>query len=179
MNVLAQIFGALALLFLVISYQQKKRIRFLDLQLIANIFYSLQYLALHAYSGMVAFLISTIKMLIFRVDEKNNKSSSVFVLIFLEFSFVVLGIFTYENLYSFIPILGVCLFTYGAWQRNLKITYFIGILVAVISNVYDIIVGAYVSVISNLFEFLASLIGFIRVSSVDNMVKNRINNTKK
>ena len=76
MNVLAQIFGAFALLFLVISYQQKKRIRFLDLQLIANIFYSLQYLVLHAYSGMVSFLISTIKMAIFRSDEKKGRSTS-------------------------------------------------------------------------------------------------------
>ena len=79
-----------------------------------------------------------------------------------------MGILTYENLYSLIPILGACLFTYGAWQRNLKITYFIGIVVALISNVYDIIVGAYVSVISNLFELLASLIGFIRIFKSSN-----------
>ncbi len=168
MNILAQVFGFFALIFLVISYQQKNRIKFLDLQLLANIFYCLQYLVLHAYSGVASFLISTIKMFIFHMDEKKNKSTSVFILIFLELSFIVLGIFTYENLYSLIPILGACLFTYGAWQRNLKVTYFIGILVAVISNVYDIIVGAYVSVISNLFEFLASLIGFIRIFRVSN-----------
>ena len=168
MNVLAQIFGAFALLFLVISYLQKKRINFLNFQFFANIFYVLQYFVLHAYSGMVAFLISTIKMFIFRIDEKKNKSTSIFFLILLEFSFVVLGILTYENLYSLIPILGACLFTYGAWQRNLKITYFIGIVVALISNVYDIIVGAYVSVISNLFELLASLIGFIRIFKSSN-----------
>lgn len=168
MNVLAQIFGAFALLFLVISYQQKKRIRFLDLQLIANIFYSLQYLVLHAYSGMVSFLISTIKMAIFRSDEKNGRSTSFFVFIALEISFVILGIFTYQGLYSLIPILGACLFTYGAWQGNLKVSYFIAILVVIMSNVYDIIVGAYVSVISNFFELFASLIGFVRIFKVTN-----------
>lgn len=167
MNILAQIFGAFALLFLVVSYQQKKRIRFLDLQLIANIFYSLQYLVLDAYSGMVSFLISTIKMAIFRSDEKRGKSTNFFVFIALELSFVVFGIFTYQGLYSLIPILGSCLFTYGAWQRNLKLSYFIAILVAIMSNVYDIIVGAYVSVISNFFELFASLIGFVRILDVD------------
>ena len=55
------------------------------------------------------------------------------------------------------------MFTYGAWQRNLKVTYFIAIIVAVMSNVYDIAVGAYISVISNLFELVASLIGFSKV----------------
>ena len=94
--------------FLVISYQQKKRIRFLDLQLIANMFYSLQYLVLDAYSGMVSFLISTIKMAIFRGDEKKGKSTNFFVFIALELSFVVFGIFTYQGLYSLIPILGAC-----------------------------------------------------------------------
>ena len=171
MNVLAQIFGAFALLFLIISYQQKKRIHFLDFQFLANIFYCLQYLVLYAYSGVASFLISTIKMFIFRMNEKENKSTSVFVLIILEFSFIVLGILTYEKLYSLIPILCACLFTYGAWQRNLKITYFIGILVAIMSNVYDVIVGAYVSVISNFFELFASLIGFIRIFNINNINK--------
>lgn len=38
MNVLAQIFGALALLILIISYQQTVRKRFLFLQIFSNIF---------------------------------------------------------------------------------------------------------------------------------------------
>ena len=117
---------------------------------------------------MVSFLISTIKMAIFRSDEKRGKSTNFFVFIALELSFVVFGIFTYQGLYSLIPILGACLFTYGAWQRNLKVSYFIAILVAIMSNVYDIIVGAYVSVISNFFELFASLIGFVRIFKVTN-----------
>ena len=39
MNVLAQIFGALALLILIISYQQTVRKRFLFLQIFSNIFF--------------------------------------------------------------------------------------------------------------------------------------------
>lgn len=163
MNVLAQIFGAFALLFLVISYQQRKRINFLNLQASANIFYVLQYFVLHAYSGMISFIISTIKMIIFQIDERKNRTTNILVFIILEISFIFFGILTYDGLYSIIPILGACMFTYGAWQRNLKITYFIAIIVAVMSNVYDIAVGAYISVISNVFELVASLIGFRKV----------------
>ena len=162
MNVLAQIFGAFALLFLVISYQQRKRINFLNLQASANIFYVLQYFVLHAYSGMISFIISTIKMII-QIDERKNRTTNILVFIILEISFIFFGILTYDGLYSIIPILGACMFTYGAWQRNLKVTYFIAIIVAVMSNVYDIAVGAYISVISNLFELVASLIGFSKV----------------
>ena len=49
-----------------------------------------------------------------------------------------------------------------------EISYFIAILVAIMSNVYDIIVGAYVSVISNFFELFASLIGFVRIFKITN-----------
>ena len=65
MNILAQFFGALALLILIISYQQTVRKRFLFLQIFSNAFYSLQYLVLNAYTAMLTCIVSVFKTLIF------------------------------------------------------------------------------------------------------------------
>lgn len=84
----------------------------------------------------------------------------------MELLLICIGIITYNAIYSLIPIIIACLFTYGAWQRNLKVTYFIGIIVAFLWVVYNFIVGAYVSLLGSLFELLASLIGYIRIFKV-------------
>ena len=72
MNILAQIFGTIALLLLVISYLQVVRKKFLFLQIIANVFYSLQYLVLNAYSAVMTTFITIIELFIFHKDAEEN-----------------------------------------------------------------------------------------------------------
>ena len=168
MNILAQFFGALALLILIISYQQTVRKRFLFLQIFSNAFYSLQYLVLNAHTAMLTCIVSVFKTLIFYNSNKNDKDTSVLTLISLEIIYIIIGVFTYTSLYSLIPIVIACIYTYGTWQKELKITYIIGFISSVLWVIYNIIVGAYVSVISNFFELFASLIGFVRIFKVTN-----------
>ena len=168
MNILAQFFGALALLILIISYQQTVRKRFLFLQIFSNAFYSLQYLVLNAYTAMLTCIVSVFKTLIFYNSNKNDKDTSVLTLISLEIIYIIIGVFTYTSLYSLIPIVIASIYTYGTWQKELKITYIIGFISSVLWVIYNIIVGAYVSVISNFFELFASLIGFVRIFKITN-----------
>lgn len=168
MNILAQIFGTIALLLLVISYQQVVRKKFLFLQIIANVFYSLQYLVLNAYSAVMTTFITIIELFIFHKDAEENKKTSILVLLIIELLLIIIGIFTYDGIYSLIPIFIACIFTYGNFQSNLRITYSIGIVVAFLWTVYNFVVGAYVSLLGNFFELFASLIGFIRILKLSN-----------
>lgn len=168
MNILAQIFGVFALLILVISYQQTVRKRFLFLQIFSNIFYALQYFVLNAYTAVITTFITIIELFIFHKNELDNKKTNIFILVIIELLLISLGIITYNGIYSLIPIIIACIFTYGNFQSNLKITYFIGIIVAVLWVLYNFVVGAYVSLLGNMFEFFASLIGFVRIFKVTN-----------
>ena len=168
MNVLAQVFGSIALFLLVISYQQVIRKKFLFLQIFSNVFYSLQYFVLNAYSAVMTTFVTIVELSIFHNDAEKNKKTSIFILLIIEFLLIIIGIFTYNGIYSLIPIFVACIFTYGNFQSNLKITYFIGIVAAILWIAYNFIVGAYVSLLGNLFEFLASLTGFIRIFKVSN-----------
>ena len=169
MNVLAQVFGSIALFLLVISYQQVIRKKFLFIQIFSNVFYSLQYFVLNAYSAVMTTFVTIVELFIFHNDAEKNKKTSIFILLIIEFLLIIIGIFTYNGIYSLIPIFVACIFTYGNFQSNLKITYFIGIVAAILWITYNFIVGAYVSLLGNLFEFLASLTGFIRVFKVSNL----------
>lgn len=176
MNLLAQIFGFLALSCIVFSYQQIKRKKFIVIQGISNIFYTIQYILLNAYSAVGSCVISILRTIIVYYFERKNKKMPLLLIVFIEILIIIIGMYTYKNIYSLIPILIVFLYTYGVCQKQLTITYFIGIIAGLLWIVYNYIVGAYISIIGSVFEFISALLGLIKVIKYGN--KQRRNNKK-
>ena len=163
MNIYAQVIGFIALFFMCLSYQKNKKKDFLFIQVLANFFYGLQYFLLNAISALVSNIISTIKTLVFFKFEKNNKKISLPILLIFEILIIILGIITFKDIFSIIPIFIACIYTYGTWQKNLKLTYSIGIIAATLWIFYNFIVGAYVSVVGSFIELFSSIIGAIKL----------------
>lgn len=163
-NILAQILGFIALIFIVLSYQNTKKEKFLLIQIFANIFFGLQYFTLKAFSALCSSIVSLIRTIVFFKYEKQNKKAPFLILIVILITISILGIFTFEGIYSLIPIAIALAYSYGTWQNNLKLTYIIGIIASILWIYYNFLVGAYVSIIGSVFELLASLIGFIKLN---------------
>lgn len=163
MNYIAQILGFIALIFIVLSYQNTKKERFLLIQIFANIFFGLQYLTLKAFSAFCSSVISLIRTIIFFKYEKKNNKVPIIILIIILLIITIFGIITYEGIYSLIPIIIALAYTYGTWQEKLKLTYTIGIIASILWIYYNFLVGAYISIIGSIFELFASLIGLIKV----------------
>ncbi|MBQ7140869.1 MAG: YgjV family protein [Bacilli bacterium] len=161
---IAQIFGLIALILLVASYVQKEKTKFLFIQLFSNTCYTIQYLLLNATSALVTNLVNIIKTYIFYKNSKNNKKTSLITLIIIELVILSLGIITYESPISLIPITMAMLFTYGKYQDNMKVLYAIAMISSISWILYNYIVGAYVSIIACIVEFVASIIGYVRVN---------------
>lgn len=173
MKFIPQIIGAIALLFMFFSYQKKNKKDFLFLQVFANIFFAIQYFFLNAFSACVSAIVSTIKTVVFYKYEENNKKISLFILGLFLLVYILCGIFTYNNLYSIIPIFIACLFTYATWQKNLKLTYSIGVFISILWIYYNYLVGAYISIIGSCFELFSSCLGLI------NLIKSNKKSQKK
>ena len=161
---IAQVFGFFALIIVFMSYQTTKRKKFLTIQIIACIFYAIQYLFLKAYSGFGASFICAVKSGIFFNYEKKEKKIPIIVLVFLEIAFIVVGIFTFDGIYSLIPIFIHCIYTVGTWFKDLKITYTIAIGTAFLWIAYCLIVEAHVAIFANILELIASIRGLRKVA---------------
>ena len=163
MFILAQVFGALALILLSISYLQKKREKYLVIMASATILYAIQYFLLHALSGALVNTFSTLRNFIFYFMEKKTTKPSFILLFTFLLVYILIGIFTYNGLISLIPISISLIYAYGVWQPNLKVTYFIAIIAAILWIIYNYFVLAYVAVFASIIELIASIIGFIKV----------------
>ena len=160
--IIAQIFGLVALVALFVSYQKENKKEFLYMQIFSNTLYMIQYFILGAFSASLANAVGATRGFIFYKEENKNKPS-ILILIIFEIIFIISGIITFDGFLSIIPTVLASIYTYGIWQKNLKITYAIGVLVAVVWIYFNYKVGAYVSVLASVIELLASSIGLRRL----------------
>ena len=165
MFILAQILGGIVLILTVISVQQKTKEKILIFQIIANIVISIQYFLLDALTGGVVSIINIIRCCIFYIYKKKNMKPSVtFLAIFILIA-IVSGIWTWQNIFSVIPIIAAIVFTYGLWQDNVKITKICTAITSGNWGIYNLIVKAYVGALQSLAEFTSSIIAIVREKS--------------
>lgn len=162
MNIIAQVFGILALIALCYNYLQTDKKKFLQIQIISNILYGLQYLSLKAMSAFSMSIISIVRTLIFYKYEKDNKKIPIILLIVFELIIMMFGIFSYTTWYSLIPTVVAMIFTIGVWIKDIRVTYIIAILCASSWIYYNLMVGAYIGIICSIIELIAGILGFAK-----------------
>jgi len=165
MNIMAQIFGTIAVMLMFLSYQKKSKKGFLKVQIFSNIFFGLQYFVLNAISALSSNIISAIRTIIFYKYEKSEKRIPISFLIIFEIIIILLGIYSYNGLYSIIPVFIAGLYTYGTWQEKINTTYIIGIIASILWIYYNSLVGAYVAIIGSVIELIGSALGLIKLKT--------------
>lgn len=179
-NYQAQIMGLIALILISLSYQCKTKKNFLFTQIFSNIFFALQYFLLHAYSAFCSNIVSITRTIIFYIYTKRKKEIPIYFPIFIISTIIIIGIITYKDLYSIIPIIIAISYTIATYQKNLKITYIISIITCLLWIIYNKEVNAYIGIISSIIELIASSIGLFRIRGKNERIskRNKRNNRK-
>lgn len=168
-NILAELLGFIALTLISLSYQKKTKSKFLVLQILANVFYGLQYLVLGAYSAVCMDIISLIRTYTFYSYESLNKKVPFEALIIIEIVITLIGVFTFNgNIYSLLPIAIGIVYSIAMWQKDLRITYFTAALTSVVWIYYNFVIGAYIATFASVIELFASIIGFLKITFRNN-----------
>ena len=162
MNILAQVIGALGLIVITIGMQSKQKKNMLLAQAITNTCFMVQYFLLGAITGGVMYIINTARTITFyNYDKKEHKPNIIVLLVFVALA-IGLGIYTYKDIFSLLPIIGSIATTYGGWQKKPKILR-IGMLISSsILIIHDIHFGAYTGMLTYVMVFTSTLVGFIR-----------------
>lgn len=173
MNLIAQIFGLIALIIYCVSLQTTKREKLLKALIICNTFYCLQYLMLDAYAALFACLIGVVRTVIFFKYEKSNKPVKLWILLLIIGITIYSGILSYAGPISLIPIITGIMYSTAVWQQNLKIFRINCIINSLAWIFYNIQVGAYVSILSSITELISGSIAIIKLDIIK--TKNKIN----
>ena len=128
-DILIQAIGFIALAVNIIAVQFNKYGTIILLKTIGSLLFVVQYIFLHAYTGMIMDIIGSIRNVIFSLNVKNNRSNKIPVIIFSLLT-AVLGTTTIILTWDVGKIV---------WTNNLKIATIVMVLISILSIVAKLI----------------------------------------
>lgn len=160
--ILAQICGAIVLVFMVISVQFKTKEKIVMCSVLGNVFAAIQFFLLGALTGAVISVINTIRCLIFYLYKKKDIKPSFVILIIFEIIAIISGITSWQDIWSLIPIIVTIIYTYGLWQDNVKIIRITTGMAGFGWTIYDIVVRAYVGAVQETCQLISAIIALYK-----------------
>ena len=160
----SQIVGFIAFLIYVFSIQQKNKGKILFWQISSFFLYSLQYLLIKAYPGMMIFLINMLRCLVFYFTIKDcneNVRPNKFIFIIFIFLSLLCGKLTYKNIYDILPILASLSSVIFTWQPSTKVLRYGQIATCILWIIYDTCVMAYIGILTESIVIISTIIALL------------------
>jgi hypothetical protein len=154
--------GYVALIFIILSVQNKKRARIFLFLTIATLLFMVQYALLHAWTGAVMNVIGVTRTVTFSQKETKSWARHPAWLIAFLLAFLAAGITTWVSYFSVLPILATWLDTVALWKEDAQAVRGFLILPRPFWFFYNFFVGSYAGMTTEIFLFTSILVGIIR-----------------
>lgn len=156
---IAQLFGIIALLILIMSFQKNKKDTLLKYQIFSSLLFALQYLFLNAISGCLMNLMTVVRNLIYK---KFKDKIPIVYLILIIICMIILSLIFYKGIISLFPTLAVILYSIALWQTNLTITRVTEVISCSLFIIYNVQVLAISGLLSTIIEMLSVIIAIYK-----------------
>ena len=161
---MGQIFGVLAVLAFLLSFQFRIRRNIIAVNLTSRILYILQYILLGAYAGAVLDFSGFILSFFARYKEKEFVLKHFKVIITgIIVLLVSIGLCFYENIFSIFAILGIVLEIIALWLTNEKNIRILSFFSAPFWLVYNFASKAYGSAVGSVLVMISIGIAMARL----------------
>jgi len=161
-QIVAQVIGFIAFLFIVLSFQNNKRSLILLFLIIAQTAFVVHFALLGAWTAVAMNAISTARTCVFHQrDRKDWANKRIWFYLFFGL-FWVAGILVWEGPYSLFPILAMSAETIGLWMEKTTHIRLLNLIPRPLWFIYNFIVGSYAGMLTEVFVFGSILVGILR-----------------
>ena len=160
--ILAQILAVVAFGLDTLAMQCKKKSGILIMGIASNMTYALEYAFLGAWTGAISLAIGTVRNITYFIFDKKGLKPNIYVLVIFISLLIGAGVYTWENVSSLLPMVGLILWTVVSWQDNTKWMRVAEIMICIMWIVYDIFVGAYAGCLTEFIILSSATIGLFR-----------------
>ena len=166
--VVAQVFGLLASIALIVGIQFKKKASILLMMIASSIFFTINFVLLEAWSGaMVCAMGVAVSLTIFLIEKFGHQVSKPIIVIFV-IAETVFWAFTYQSLIDILPLVGTYFWLASMLQKDENRLRLLLIVNYVIWIIYGVITMAYTSILADVFSIISTIIALIRYRKRDN-----------
>ena len=151
--IIGNIFGIIGLIFSAVAYHKRQKEKILLDLIISNCFSLLQYLFLQAYTGCITIIISILRNIIAIKKGKQNRNIILVVFIIL---YIVMGIVTYNSIFSILLIIASIIYLLGIWDGRENVIRKTGLINMYLWLIYSISTWAIAEVIQNIILIVST-----------------------
>ncbi len=161
LRIAAEVVGAFGILCSLLSCQQKKRENLMLLQMAASALFCIQLFMRGAVTGGFLDSISFVRTVIFANNTKKWASSPIWLFVFIA-AMIAVGVVTWQNAWSILPMIGSILSTIALWMKKSSQFRLISLFVGPCWLVYNLVIGAYTGALNEVLAMGSIVIGMIR-----------------
>ena len=161
-NIWAQIFGLIGLIFVVIAYQKKSKRDYLiycNYQFSFTIF---EAAILGSITGVIKIFVGICRNAILSMYISHGRTMSKYLCVVFVLVAVIPSMFFVYSYIDIFPIITCVISTLMICQRNFKLLKVGGMIVEIISMSHSLLIGAYIGFIRQFIIFVSIFIGLIR-----------------
>ena len=171
MRIAAQIIGIFAMLFNILSYQQKNKTQIVALQLFGSTLFSIHFFMLGAYMGGLLNVIGIFRAIVFLKEDCFHAKHwawlfgfvAIYLLSYLLTFTVFEKAFTLSNgIIELLPVIGMTATTFAFRAKSAKSTRLLGFVSSPAWLIYNVISVSIGAICCELFSLLSILIGLLR-----------------
>lgn len=155
---MAQMLGFIYAFFLLLSSWGRYKNQILILQTLAFFFKGLHYYLLGGLSGFLTSLISMLRNLLFT----KLKSHYLWTIFFITL-YVIIGIFTYQNFGSILPVLATIIYTIIINKNKASLLRWGLFVTSFIWLIYNVYILSYSGIITQIIILISNIIAIIKL----------------
>lgn len=171
MEIIAQIFGIIGMLFNLLVFQQKTQKGVLICQFFAAVTFAANYLMLGAFVGGILNLVGALRAAVFYFKDKTHANHVVWLIIFIlafassyPLTFLAFGTKpTVQNLIiEVLPVVAMIIITVSLRLGSAKAVRFMGLFSSPMWLTYNIFSGSIGAIASEILNLISMVVGIIR-----------------
>jgi len=167
-NVVVESIGTIAFILAVISaaisFQQPKKKILLAFLILSFWLFAVQYWLAGSTTGLIIAIIIAVRMMLFYFYERKNPGAKApfAILVIAMLSVVATGVWTWQSLFSILPIISGTIPAWGLWQNDMKTTRRTLLLGQISFLIFNLYIGMYMSVMANAVNIISIAIAMYR-----------------
>lgn len=160
--IVSQCIGIVAAALLLLSYQQNTHRKIITMQIFSGLLFSVQYLMIGAYEGMVGNLVGLVRGIAFSFRGRSKFTDSIVCPIIFAFLAAAGGLVTYTSPVSLLPMAAMAISTFVLWNPKTQQLRALTFPTSLMWLVYNIICQSYSGAITEILSEVSIIIGLIR-----------------
>lgn len=159
MIIVSYVFGVVAIISLIISFQINDKNSLFKYQIISSFASFFQYLLIGGLMGAFMNLVAGVRNCVFKRYESKIP---VFILIFFIILITFLSMISFDGNISLLPMLAVLNYSYALWTLDLRLIRIIVVFSSLLFLVYDVCIFSITGFILHFLEMSSALVSIYR-----------------